>query len=563
MTICSRPLAIVVLMAVSLGYPHMVMAEGRDQLLALVPENTALCLVVNELRDHSKYLENTRWVQKLLRSPLGRALTNNSDFSKIGDINSELKRHLQINVNQLRDEILGDCVVMAFNPSSDENSDDDRGVILLWTKNPQLLQQVIERINVAQEKNGELKLLETLKYKGVSYVHRKDRMEDQYYFQNGQMFVFSGHADILQGVIDRHLAKSLERAESQVMRSFRQLPTDNALMTFWINPRAFEDALAAEHAKSDDKKALATLMQYWKAMDSMAISLVLRDNIEMRLSFQGKMVDLPTSSQKFLTTFLTDSDLWQYFPRKAMLTIAARCDSDSMLKILEGFLSEDQRVGLHQALQKNIGAALGMNFVEEALPFVGPDLGLSVANPNDGHAIPHGIFALRLQSGPEQSRVNESLYKAMQFFIGLAVFDYNRKHDVPVRIRSEVQGSHEVKYLEHKNFPVGFRPAYTYKEGYLLMASSPSAIKRFAKRTSTENANNRMLVLSFVEVATYFNQHGETLINWAVQNQKLSGSMSQNWLRGVASSLELFHSLELHQETQRGQVTWALRLSMR
>src|SRR4029450_4106044 len=134
---------------------------------------------------------------------------------------------------------------------------------------------------------------------------------------------------------------------------------------------------------------------------------------------------------------------------------------------------------------KNLGA-LGLNVTRDILPNIGPDLGFAVTLP-DGNGMPRALVALAAKSAPKEAPVDQMLIKSAQLFVGLAVFEYNRKNnDKPVHIRSVQQGDVEVKYLaQDKLFPPGIQPAIALKDGYLLFASAPEAIADFRAGNSS------------------------------------------------------------------------------
>src|SRR5205823_4064105 len=89
----------------------------REELVRLVPEDVALCLVVTDLRTQGDKLLNSPWVKALKDSPLVQALGDAPELLKLAEIRKQIQKHLKVDWDQLRDDILGDAVVFAYRPA--------------------------------------------------------------------------------------------------------------------------------------------------------------------------------------------------------------------------------------------------------------------------------------------------------------------------------------------------------------------------------------------------------------------------------------------------------------
>lgn len=541
--------------------PAVGQAAPRDELLRLVPEDVGLCLVVDHLRDHVQAWQKLPWLQRLRQSAIGQRALQAPELQKLLQVDAELQRHLQLSWPQLRDDILGDCAVLAFQHAHTGKAEDDRGLVLVWVRKPDLLARVLDRINQEQKRTGELRDLQERSHKGVTYYLRQEKKRDQYYLLAGSLFAFSGDADTLKHIIDRQQQAAHAAAAAPLVQSFARLPADRAIATLWINARAFDADLEKEQrrARAADAQVMKTLRHYWQALDAAALTLNIDQEIQVQLTLQGRPETLSPAAQQFFRAAALPSELWQFFPAEALLTVTTRLDLSALLDMLEEFMPPAARTATRENLQKSLGAAMGMDFVQDVLPCVGPDFGLCVAAAPDGKPIPHVLLALRLRSGAKETSVDQSLYKTLQFFVGLAVFDHNRRHKDRVRILSVQQEHGEVKYLAAANFPDGFRPAYTLKEGYLLLANMPAAVERFHKSTTTVN-HTALAKLSFLELGRWLGEHSPRLMQLLDKSSQISPAFAQYWLQQTSRGLEVLDHLELHQQTAVGQVTWSLRL---
>src|SRR5205085_21794 len=126
------------------------------------------------------------------------------------------------------------------------------------------------------------------------------------------------------------------------------------------------------------------------------------------------------------------------------------------------------------------------------------------------------------------------ILKGVQIAAGLAVADYNLKNpDDPIRVDAIQQGKITIKVLTHpKLFPPGFRPAFAIKDGFLLIASSPEAITRFAPRDPSPAAKGEatLLRLSPAELGQVLNLRRPQVVQDLRQKQNLSAQEAERTL---------------------------------
>jgi hypothetical protein len=159
--------------------------------------------------------------------------------------------------------------------------------------------------------------------------------------------------------------------------------------------------------------------------------------------------------------------------------------------------------------------------------------------------------------------VDQALVKALQFFAGLAIFDHNVKQGDRMRIETAMQDKTEVKVLANaKTFPPGFQPALALKEGYLVLASSPEAIRRFGTGTGGVSPDSEVLLLrlSCIELGSFLKSRRESIVEFLAASNKTSKDATAKALANVVACLELFERLEVTQRTDAGQLLLTLRL---
>jgi hypothetical protein len=535
----------------------------RDALLRLVPDDVSLCLVVNDLRGHAQRLEAAPWFKRALASPLGKLVAASPEWRQLSRTEDEIKRHLGISAPQLRDDILGDAVVLAYRHAPPGKPDQEQGLLLLRARDAELLAKVVERLNQAQEKSQELKALEPREYKGVRYFRRQDARGVHFYFLRGPLLGFSKHESMLRQVIDR-LPAAGDRPGG-APRFVRQLRgQEKALLCVWLNPRAFDEDLRQKTADTNgpDERVLQTFRRYWQALDGVGLAVYLGQDLEVRVSVQGRAEALPPAFRRMIEVSAQPSELWARFPGEAIVTSVGRTDFAALDKALADFLTDDNRSAMRLGLQATVGRALGLG-LDEVLPYLGPDYGYCVAAPPDTASFPHILVALRVRPGPGQTGVDQAVYKAVQLAAGLAVFGHNGPDKAPLRIKPFKQGDVTGEYLTgDKTLPAGLEPAYALKAGYLVLASSPAALKRFVGGPVTAPAGDEtpLYRLSCTRLARLLDSRRQAIADNLAASNQVSAQVAAGWLDGLIQTLRLVDQIEVTQRTEPGRATWTLRV---
>jgi len=213
------------------------------------------------------------------------------------------------------------------------------------------------------------------------------------------------------------------------------------------------------------------------------------------------------------------------------------------------------------------GVALGgLDPVKEGLPNVGPDWGLCVLPFAQGQKFPQAMMALAVKSAPAESPTDRALFNAIQFFTNLALLQHNAKHDAAkqIRMRAMQQGKAEIKYLVNDQlFPPGFQPALALKEGYLVLATSPDALKSLEDHGAgplLPQDETLFFRFSPVELARLLRAHREKIIEHVAANQGVAKAKAGQTFDSLAQALDLFDGLTLSHRAGDDQLAWILRI---
>jgi hypothetical protein len=561
-------LAFALLTACSLAAPVLA-ATARDELLRLVPDDVGFCLVLQDLRSHSKALLASPFAEQFRASPIGQALCNAPEGRKLVEMDRQFQNHLGIDWARLRDDILGDCVVLAYRPGPPGKPDDEQGVLLLRARDPKLLAELLDRLNQVQKQSGDLKELQARKHGGRDYVGRFERKETRFYYLNGPVLAVSSQEELLHRVMDLGAAASRE-TESPLARQLRRLGALDGLATLWINPRAFDAELkhkASQAGPAGEASFLQTFFGYWKVLQGIALTASLNQtDFELRLDLAADEGALRGPARKLFGEAGRPSELWGRFPENAILAVAGTLDAMALTDLVGEFMTPEARKAVREAVDRGAGATLGRDVAKDVLPNLGPDWGLCVAAPPPAEKawFPHLLWALRVRPGDKDKPLDRALLEVLNSFALLGVFGYNNSHPDQLTIRAVMQDQVEVRYLTgDRGLPPGLQPAFALKDGYLLLASSPEAIRRFgaaAKPAPSPADESPLLRLSFQELTRFLNTRKEVLIPAMAEKDHVSAEEAGRRLERLVLSLQLFDRLQLSRHLSQGRLTFVFRL---
>ena len=184
-------------------------ATPRDELLRLVPDSVGFCLVVQDFRGHAVSLSNSPFLQQLSQSPLGVRIRAGEEVKNLDRIETKMKEKIGLDWARLRDDILGDALVLAYRPGPSGKPEQEQGVMLLRARNEKVLADLLDRVNKVQKEEGELKSLEERRHNDIVYYRRleydKRTERDKpptFYYVHGPILAISTQESMIQQVIE-------------------------------------------------------------------------------------------------------------------------------------------------------------------------------------------------------------------------------------------------------------------------------------------------------------------------------------------------------------------------
>ncbi len=550
-------LAAIAFLGLSLGTARAQQSAAAE-LLQRVPDDLGLCLVIGDLRGQVERWQKTPWLPKLQDNPLVKNLLGGKELRDIQKFEDELKKHLDIDFAFLRDDILGDAVVFAYQPATNGKVGGEKGILLLKARSDEALSGVVDKINLLQTNSGELTSLEERKHKDQVYYRRVHQQATHFYYQKGPFLAISPQEDLIQAMLDRNPAVPSPQRDRWLKACLSK-----SVATLALDPRIFDAELVAQAKTKTGPDAILfqSVLTMWKGLDGIFISVQGDDSPELRLTLVARPGTEPFKLWSGPQS--PPSDLWRHFPENALVSAAGPVDFAVLLKKLREIIPEKDIAALDLMLRKNLSAATGLDVDRDILPNIGPNFGFTVTL-SDGPGLPRALVALAVKPAPATAPVDQMLYKSTELFVRLAVFEFNRKNNEPINVRTIKQGEVEVKYLEHdKLFPPGVQPALALKDGYLLFASSPDAVAGFRANNAAAPVGGEipLLRMSTREWSRLIKANRETTIDHLIKKNNEAPAAAAVAVDSLASGFDLFQSLTVSQRVDAGQAAWIIRLT--
>jgi hypothetical protein len=542
--------------------PRAIAQSPRQELLRLVPPDVAICAVIEDLRGHGEALLKSPFLKRF--APAIAGMAQGDEVQKLDFVDKWLQENLQVSSVQLRDDILGDALVIAYRPGPPAKPEQEQGLLLVHARDPKLLARLIDRLNQIQRDSGDLKELTDREFMGRTYHRREDQKDTNFYYLNGPVLAFAPKEEILKELIAREAQRD---SDSPLVRAFMEKGTESALVSVWINPRVYDAPLRLklEAAQGADNKALKTFQSYWQAIDGLGIRLVLDKEIRLDVSLRFRPEALPAAARRLAELQPGGHDVFNYLPDNALVSVGGRVDIPALVDAWADFVAEEARHSLRNAIDSTVGAVLGKDIVETVLPSLGPEWGACVLAPPGGapHWLPQALAALRVKPNKSGETHGALALNTLNALATLIVFQTNGGHPGPTSLKLTVKDGVEVRYLVNpEHFPPGFEPAFAMKHGYLVVATSPDALDRFAPSKREAAGDRPILRISFSEARRYLKDHRQAIAAFCAAKHEISDETAGQHLDRVAAILEFLDSAEIRKEAGPDRLTLSLHVRL-
>ncbi|CAN5387182.1 hypothetical protein BH11PLA2_BH11PLA2_08330 [soil metagenome] len=510
----------------------------RETVLRLVPDNTAVCFVVQNLRDRATIVAASpfaKWASEKLNTKVNGA----DEIQALTLLLGGFEREIGLTAQQLRDDILGDILVHAYIPAA--NGDKDQSVFLLHARDAGRLKTLVTKLNEIQKSSTQLK-----SHRGLDYTQRiKADGTNEYYRQQDNLFVFASSEEALKAVIDREVDKKLD---SPVIKALADRGAANAFLACVIQPRPFDTQInAVDTASTDAEKAgKAQVAKLWTSLDQCVIYLNADAELELGVALAYRPDALPGELKTMLSAAPIPSALWQSMPADKLLGIAMQAESTVLLNAVASFLPVAERPKLREKINELFGPIISDEKVPTMLAGVGPDVAIWAAPVKDSW-FPSIVSAVRVREVPDAD-VAGDVVRICEFYLQGVRVEHNKTSKLHIAYKQEKVGNIEIRRLVNdKLFPPGVSPGFAVHDGYLITASTPAAITGFQapKNKETARSESPVMVVSAKLIHAHLTQHRGDIVTWLAAKQGRTAEAIGPEIDTLMSVLEAFEQIEV------------------
>jgi hypothetical protein len=509
----------------------------RD-LVNLVPPDSGVVLTVDDLRGEVRELLSSRLADEFRKLPIVKAWLDSEKYEQLENARDQIEGVLQASLAEIRDQILGDGVVVALHLPLDTPVDPQRarGILLFKAGDRALLKRLIDVINTTQKGNGELAAVADREWHQSPYFVREfaartGRPAEVYASFPDGTFAYSNSESLIHEVIDRKSGKvagtpaggSSLGSSASFQALDRRLP-ERAFLRLFVNPRMVESLLRSGSQTRSPGHEL--IERYVGAMESAGAALVVRDD---RIAIHTAEV---LDNRKFHDLLgrvgggpARSAIQLGRLPGTTLAVVCLDVDFADLYESLVRMVPEADRMRVANVETILRGILLGQDVRSRILPALGPRVLAYVEAPQtwDAKAEASGspaarwpfptVFALELRgesgggtpgngSGPARPSISAALENALDTLLAVTTLDEKRARGRSRIVSREVAGV-AVKSLDPP-LPVVF--GVDHKGHRLVVGNSANAVSRYLEPGSDTAAGarfQRLHDLAFPEAQSF------------------------------------------------------------
>lgn len=500
-------------------------SSAADELLRLVPPDATVVVTVEGLRDRAREILSSRLAADFRELPAVRAWLASDKARELSRSFGEIETSLKVKLANLRDDVLGDAVILAMrmDPSAPADPGKARGLLLLKARDAGLAARLIDAINASQRQSGELARLSDRRRGETTYHVREfpdgsGRPAEWYICESDGTFAFSNSEALIQGVIDRKagphgdaVAPGLGRLPG-VEAVRRRLP-ERALARLYVDPRAIERLLAAAPApaKPVEARVLARLRRHIASVDYAGAALVWRP--EAIVVHAVESLDA-SRADAWVRHWAGDTRPFppemRRVPSTAMAMASARLDLSALREVIYQVVPESDHPRLANFESVLRGVLLGQDLASRILPAIGPGAIAYVESPAEdaepgtnasrGRLFPL-VLVVDLSGGhPAEPRggkdgngarawpsATDAIDNALRTLLALMALDEKRAPGGSTIASTEAAGA-RVATLRP---PIPFAYAVDRASGRLVLGTSAPSVARYLEAAADPEAGAR------------------------------------------------------------------------
>jgi hypothetical protein len=452
-----------------------------DGLLRLVPGDSVATLAVEDFRGRAREVIASPLYASLLRLPTVRTWIASGAFTRAERASREVQRALGVSLETIRDEILGDAVVLSFQAGPDGQPDRARGLLLAKPRDRALVDRLMTALNDAQFESGELVGVEPKSRGPARYSARNFRVAKRpaefYATLDDGSFAWSNSEPMIQSVLDRQGGGGTAGlgGDPGFLKVRAGLP-GQALASLFLNPRALEAAMAAG-AKEPGDFVGPMLLRYLGAVGQAGLALEWREGIWLHSCETLAVERLDPWLRDWLAKPLPPTSLASQVSSATIAVASIDADARVVAEAIRSLTPPGEQPAWENFRLAVRGMLMGRDPITDVLPRLGPGAVLAVEiEPNRAtRPIFPWVGAVGWTVGPGLDDLAGPIDNAVRTFLALYAFQQSRRAD-HLRVDPGEAGPSRVTSLTDG---LRTRVAYRVDRDRLIVGNSADAVARF------------------------------------------------------------------------------------
>jgi hypothetical protein len=452
-------------------------AGPADGLFALVPPDAAATLAIEDLRGHAREVLASPLAEEVRRMPGFRAWLASDKFSRFDQARLRIEDLLGTKLATIRDELLGDAVVLTLRVPPRGRPEEARGLLLVRVRNRPLLERLIHEINSAQTRSGELARVTRSTRLGVSYWSREFRPPAQRPAEyitvlDDHTFAWSNAEELVQGVIDRRAGKARALADEPKFQRVRRRLPEPAAVSLFLEPSFLAQLLraAARPPKKPARDRGAELLgRYLGAQEYFGGALQWHDGLVLHTEELVDPGKLDPWVRRWAARPGAIAPSLRRAPATALAMASGHLDFNAVLAAFRQLVPDREQTRVDNLVLALNGILLGHDLESEILPQLGPGVLAYLEAPAAAEVRLEKVLVVGLGNA---SGLTAALENALRTYLAVSALDQPQGNPV-LQLESRDVAGRKVTALR-PNTPL----AFAIDGNRLILGSSADAVAR-------------------------------------------------------------------------------------
>ncbi|HUE15367.1 MAG TPA: hypothetical protein VMR25_14460 [Planctomycetaceae bacterium] len=612
-----RPLLLGVILAAA---PFLYADEAMDRLVRLVGRDAGLCVEVPRLDETLTAFEQGEFFQRLERSKIYAKWKSGSEYHRVANIARVVEKLTGKPARQFVREIFGTAVVVA---AYTEPGPKMSAVLMSEAMSRETLDAAIQAWNRVEPPR-----IEAVEFSGHTYYRRLCAAKPGraaltlYYATLDRTLVLSDREELVRRALTLSdpAASHASLFDLPAYQQARQSLTPSCAARAYINPRAFDAMLdigaakiesgriesarpapqasglktgtSSDVAKPTNSAVCQTIQAAWRSCEWLAIGVETDRGIVLEGVAHYSAAGLSEGAQGLIRSMSGAPEILRLVPGDAFVVLACRQPFGSLLRQALTGHAKQPAVGApaewETFRQVSRGLLLGLDLVDDVLPSFRENFGGYLA-PRQGakpEELPfEGLLAAELPStessgaprGPASTSsrprpsARDAIDNALNTGFNFAAAYFNMSSTgtpAVVRTESEQARGTRVRWIDGLG---PYRPAYGLTSRYLVLATSPQAVRNLAVREATDTAQpagqvaggstrrvpasietiakryfpteNQLLFIDTAAIRRFLHAHGPQLIQHAIRVRSITSEHAEKTLAKFLDVAGLFDTV--------------------